>query len=94
MTCFLAYLDGQAVGGGAVGIYGDVSDLGFTCTLPQFRGKGVQKALLQSRLAYARDQGCTLATTTTDPNSQSERNVQRLGFQVAYTRTKFQKAMS
>lgn len=38
------------------------------------------------RLAEARDEGCDLAVVTTQPGSKSQENVQRLGFELLYTR--------
>jgi hypothetical protein len=51
----------------------------------------VQKALLLVRLAVAAENGCDLAMVATQPGSGSQRNVERLGFRVVYTRTKFLK---
>jgi len=55
-------------------------------TLPAYRRRGVQSALLASRLALARELGCDLAVVTTQPGSKSQGNVQRLGFELAYSR--------
>jgi GNAT superfamily N-acetyltransferase len=53
-------------------------------TLPAERRRGVQAALLQARLADAAARGCDLAIITVQPVSQ--RNVQRHGFELLYTR--------
>jgi GNAT superfamily N-acetyltransferase len=55
-------------------------------TLPGFRNKGVQTALLHARLRRAAEAGCDLAVIEASPGGTSERNQQRLGFHVAYTR--------
>ncbi len=55
-------------------------------TRPAFRGRGVQTALLHARLAAALGAGCDLAMVHTAPGSASQRNVERLGFRLAYTR--------
>ena len=47
---------------------------------------GVQKALLQRRLADASAAGCTLAVVTTAPGTRSQDNVMRRGFELLYTR--------
>lgn len=94
VTCFLVKRDGISIGGGEIGIYGGVCDLGLASTLPQWRGHGVQKALLAQRLAYAVAQGCHLATVTTEPGSISQINCEKMGFKIAYTRTKFEKSPS
>jgi GNAT superfamily N-acetyltransferase len=55
-------------------------------TLPAFRRRGVQSALLHARLAQARQAGCDLAVVTTQPGSKSQENVQRAGFELLYVR--------
>jgi GNAT superfamily N-acetyltransferase len=55
-------------------------------TLPEFRGQGLQTALLRTRLRAAVDAGCELAVVVTNGGSASERNCLRLGFKVAYSK--------
>jgi GNAT superfamily N-acetyltransferase len=86
---FIAQIGGVPAGGGAVCIHERVGVVNGASTLPQFRGRGVQRALLLARLRYAVEQGCDLAMTNTAPGSGSQRNVERLGFRVAHSRTKF-----
>ena len=88
---FMAEVDGVPAGGGMMSIHYGVASLGGAGTLPEFRNRGVQKALLLERLATAADQGCDLAMVATAPGSGSQRNVERLGFRPVYTRTKFLK---
>jgi len=91
VTCYLGIMNDKPVAGGALGIYDDVCDLGFTSTLPDYRGLGLQKALIYQRLANAKARGVELALSTTEPGSLSQQNLQKHGFNVAYTRTKFEK---
>ena len=86
---FLAEVDGIPAGGGMMSIHQGVASLGGAGTLPEFRNRGVQRALLLARLAHAAEMGCDLAMVATSPGSGSQRNVERLGFRVVYTRTKF-----
>lgn len=86
---FLAEVDGVAAGGGMMSTHNGVASLGGAGTLPEFRNRGVQKALLQARIAKAAELGCDLAMVATAPGSGSQRNVERAAFRVAYTRTKF-----
>ena len=51
---------------------------------------GLQAALLQERMRYAFDSGCDLAMMVAMPGSDSQRNAERSGFRIAYTRTKWQ----
>jgi GNAT superfamily N-acetyltransferase len=55
-------------------------------THPFFRRRGVQAALIAARLRAGAERGCDLATAGTLPGTVSQRNYERLGFQVAYTR--------
>ncbi len=86
---FLAELDGQAVSTGMLFIYDDVCMLAGASTIPEGRNKGAQNALLAARLAFAAERGCSLAIMGAAPGSQSQRNAQKNGFSVAYTRTKW-----
>jgi GNAT superfamily N-acetyltransferase len=82
---FLAYCDGEPAGGGGMYLHEGVAEFGGASTVPEFRRRGVQTALLKARLQAARQEGCDLAMVLTEPGSHSQRNLQRLGFQVAYT---------
>jgi GNAT superfamily N-acetyltransferase len=85
---FLAFVDGEPAGGAVVSAYRGVGGLFGASTLPAFRRRGVQTALLNARLAWARDHGCDLVASIAQPGSASHRNIERFGFRVAYTRTK------
>jgi GNAT superfamily N-acetyltransferase len=85
---FLAFVDGEPAGGGVVSAYKGVGGLFGASTLPAFRRRGVQAALLNTRLAWARDHECDLVASIAQPGSASHRNIERFGFRVAYTRTK------
>jgi hypothetical protein len=80
--CYLARVDGKIAGGGTLALHDGVAGLFGASTLPVARGRGVQTALLQRRLARA-----------SQPGSVSQRNIVQQGFQVLYTRVKFEKAM-
>ncbi len=88
---FLAEVDGVARGGAMMSVHHRVASLGGAGTLPEFRNRGVQNALILERLKLAADSGCDLAMVATMPGSGSQRNVERHGFRVVYTRTKFLK---
>ncbi len=86
---FLADLDGEPVATGAMTINGDVALLAGASTIPLARRQGLRNALLEERLRYAAAQGCTVAMMVTAPGSGSQRNSERHGFRIAYTRTKW-----
>jgi GNAT superfamily N-acetyltransferase len=86
--CFFAYVDGEIAGGAAVAAHDGIGEFYGASTLPRFRGRGVQTALLRERMVWARKQGCELATTSTGPGTISQRNFERAGFRIVYSRTK------
>lgn len=86
---FLAELNGQAIAAGALTIAGGVALLAGASTIPSARRQGAQNALLEERLRYAAAHGCTVAMMVTLPGSTSQRNSERNGFRIAYTRTKW-----
>ena len=53
------------------------------------RRRGLQAALLQERMRYAFEHGCDLAMMVAEAGSNSQRNAERKGFQIAYTRIKW-----
>jgi GNAT superfamily N-acetyltransferase len=89
MTPFLAEIDGRPVGTGAVAIHDGVAILAGASTIPEARKQGAQRALLEARLRHAAENGCDLATMGAAPGSASQRNAERQGFRIAYTRIKW-----
>ena len=87
--CFLAEVDGQPGGAGVLCMHEKVALFGGSATIPELRRRGLQTALLHERMRYAFDHGCDLAMMAAVPGSDSQRNAERKGFQVAYTRTKW-----
>jgi hypothetical protein len=55
-------------------------------TLAEFRGRGLQTALLRVRMAAAVQAGCEYAVVVTNGGTTSQRNAERLGFKVAYSK--------
>jgi len=88
---YIAELDGRAIATGMLFIYDDICMLAGASTVPDGRNRGAQTALLEDRLEFAATQGCHLAIMGASPGSQSQRNAQKNNFQIAYTRTKWQK---
>ncbi len=85
-THLLAYIDGAPAGGGAVVVVGESALLGQMAVLPAYRGRGVQRALINQRLRHAREQGATLAVATSAPRGPSLRNLRRAGFEISHAR--------
>ena len=85
----LAEVDGTVVAVGAMSLHDGVAILAGACTVPEARRRGAQLALLHYRLGYAAERGCDIAMMCALPGSASQRNAERHGFRVAYTRTKW-----
>jgi ribosomal protein S18 acetylase RimI-like enzyme len=83
---YLARRDGVPAGGASMRASDGICQLCGAATLPEHRRHGVQRAMLERRLNDAAAAGCEVAVVTTLPGSQSQHNVQRLGFDLLYTR--------
>lgn len=86
---FLAELDGRPVAAGALTLSEGVALLAGASTVPEERRRGAQLALLDARLAYAAEHGSDIAMMGAAPGSASQRNAERQGFRIAYTRMKW-----
>ena len=85
--CYLAWMGNAPVGGGGMYPHANVVELGGASTLLEQRMQGVQSALIRQRLTDAHALGCDLAIVLTTPGTASQRNLQRRGFHLAYTKT-------
>jgi N-acetylglutamate synthase-like GNAT family acetyltransferase len=85
---FAASIEGKAVACGAGLMIPEhrVCALCGAGTAVEFRGRGMQTALLQARLNAAAEAGCEYAVVVTQGGSASQRNSERLGFSVAYSK--------
>ena len=83
---------GQIIGAGMLHADEETATLAGTAVLPGHRGLGAQGALIRARLAEAQRRGCTLAVSSTAPGSQSQRNMERHGFRVAFPKVVLAKA--
>ncbi|MEN3337259.1 MAG: hypothetical protein V7647_935 [Acidobacteriota bacterium] len=83
---YVARRGGRVAGGASMRIHNGVAQLCGAATLPEFRRRGVQTALVRERLAHATAAGCDVAVLTTEPASKSQVNAQRQGFDLLYVR--------
>jgi ribosomal protein S18 acetylase RimI-like enzyme len=83
---YLARIDGDAAGAGLLSIEDDLGYLANASTLPEFRRRGVQAALIAARIADAAAAGCELVSAQAGVGSASQRNLERAGLRVAYTK--------
>jgi hypothetical protein len=87
---FIAELNDEPIATGMLFVYDDVAILAGASTVLEGRKKGAQNALLRARLRFAYERGCTFAMMGALPGSQSQTNAQKNGFNIAYTRIKWQ----
>jgi Acetyltransferase (GNAT) domain len=86
---FLAELDGRPIATAALAIHDGVAHFAGASTVPEGRRNGAQLALLDARMRHAAAHGCDLALMGAAPGSGSQRNAERHGFRIAYTRIKW-----
>lgn len=86
---FIAEIGNQPIATGMLFIYDSAAILAGASTVPEGRRQGAQFALLDARLRYAAEHGCTIAAMGALPGSQSQRNSEKNNFRIAYTRTKW-----
>jgi len=91
--CYLARIEGKVAGGATLAARGRIAGLFGASTLPAYRKRGVQTALLETRMARAAELGCELAMSLAQPGSASQRNITRRGFRTLYSRVKFERAV-
>jgi ribosomal protein S18 acetylase RimI-like enzyme len=89
---YIARIGGAIVGGAALRLDEGVAQFSGAATLPAFRRRGVQTALLRTRLADAARAGCDTGVVVTQPASKSQQNAQREGFSLLYARQLLVKA--
>jgi GNAT superfamily N-acetyltransferase len=90
-TAWFGMADGQPAAAGAMNVRAKLALLFADATRENFRGQGLHLALIRARLAHAATLGCDLATAATAPGSGSQRNYERAGFRVVYTKLNMQR---
>jgi GNAT superfamily N-acetyltransferase len=90
--CFLAFVDSQPAGGGGAAASDGIGTLGGAGVLPEFRGRGLQSALISARMEWLAAKNCEWLVTVAHAGSASHRNMERFGFRLVYTRTKVMRA--
>ena len=86
VTLLVAVVDGEDAGTGALWIDDHMGWLLGDATLPQYRRRGAQSALVAHRTRLAAEAGCEFAVTEARPGSVSHRTMERAGYRVVYTR--------
>ena len=85
---FAAEIDGKTVACGAGLVIPEhcVFAICGAGTAAEFRRRGLQTALLHARLGAAAKAGCEFAVVVTQGGTISQRNCERIGFRVAYSK--------
>ncbi|MBP7964673.1 MAG: GNAT family N-acetyltransferase [Caldilineaceae bacterium] len=91
-ACFVAIQDQQAVAAGILHLDQTSALVDGAATLPGYRGRGLQKALLVERLRYAKRQGATHAFSRTGAGSISHANLEKVGMCLLVQSTAWRRA--
>jgi len=85
--CYLAVTEsGEAAGAAALAANSGLATLFADSVIARFRRRGLHRGLIAARLNEALALACDLATASTQPGSASQRNFERAGFRVIYTK--------
>ena len=79
---YIAEIAGRPVGMASFPIIDGIGYFGAAGTLPEYRGRGVQAALIQQRLHDARVLGCSLVVGGGNPGTTTFRNQERAGLRL------------
>lgn len=83
---YLASIENEPAGIGVAFMKNGIVTIAAAATLPRFRNKGVQTALIKERLNQAQLKHCTLAVGQARFGSISQNNMERVGMRIAYTK--------
>ena len=85
--CFLARVDGKPAGLGVLHLRGEIASMANGITLPEYRGRGLQLALLRCRIGLAWELGGRMVVSQSNPRNTSMRNQIRAGLSVLGTKS-------
>lgn len=84
---FLGYLNDIPAGVAVMHISNNIASCTLAATTPEYRNQGLQTALLQRRMYEAYKADCNLVVAQASFGSTSQNNMERAGFQMAWTRS-------
>jgi hypothetical protein len=90
---YLAWIEGQPASASVLYVTAGVGDLFITGTVPAWRGRGAQAAMIERRINDAALAGCDVVTSQTVVGTSSPRNMQRYGLRALYTRAIYGKKL-
>lgn len=83
---YVATVGGVPAAAAVLTVADRIGYLANAATLPTFRRRGCQRALIAARATDAADAGCDLVTSGAKFGSSSQRNLESAGFHLAYTK--------
>lgn len=83
---YLAEIEGEPAATAAMSFHDGIAYLANAATIPAWRGRGCQTALIARRVADARAAGAAVLTSQAEFASSSHRNLARAGLEVAFTK--------
>ncbi|MDH5693550.1 MAG: GNAT family N-acetyltransferase [Gammaproteobacteria bacterium] len=90
---FMMWDGDKAVALGILSLFDGIGHLNSAATLPEYRGRGAQGALMAQRIKHGIELGCELFVTETgylpDQKNPSLQNMIRNGFELAYMRPNY-----
>ena len=89
---FVAELDGRPVGAGSLHTHHHVGWLRAGTVLPAYRGRGIQRALIEERAVLAEELGCDLIGASATEGGSSARNLERIGARTVAVRQRYRMA--
>ncbi len=78
---FVADVGGVPAGAGAVAVFNGIAFLYAGAVLPEYRKRGVHRALLHARAAFGASRGASRTTIKTEVGSPAEHSIVRAGFE-------------
>lgn len=91
---YLACLGDVPAGIGVMFIKDGIGTLAAATTIPSFRNRGIQSALIIERLKTARALECKIVTGQSEFGSPSQNNMEKAGLSIAYTKAIWLKRQS
>lgn len=85
-TFYLASYENEPAGIGVLFIKDRIATLAAAATLPTYRNKGIQSALIKYRIYQAYLQNCDLIVGQAKFGSVSQNNMEKAGLSIAYTK--------
>lgn len=83
---YLALSNNEPAAVAVMYVQGKTASCTFAATLPRFRGRGLQLALLRKRISDAYKEGCELVVAQCSYGSISHANMERVGLRLGYSR--------